>query len=68
VDGICDRCGGTLVQREDDRPATIEKRLDVYEAQTQPILAHYRGKVAMHEVNGELPVDEVTRFIELVLQ
>lgn len=68
VDGICDRCGGTLVQREDDRPATIEKRLDVYQAQTQPILAHYRGKVAIHEVNGELPVDEVTRFIELVLQ
>jgi adenylate kinase len=68
VDGICDKCGGTLVQREDDRPATIEKRLDVYEAQTQPILAHYRGKVAIHEVNGELPVDEVTRFIELVLQ
>jgi adenylate kinase len=68
VDGICDRCGGTLVQREDDKPATIEKRLDVYEAQTQPILVHYRGKVSIHEVNGELPVDEVTRFIERVLQ
>lgn len=68
VDGICDRCGGTLVQRDDDRPETIAKRLDVYEAQTQPILAHYRGIVAIHEVDGELPVDEVTRFIERVLQ
>ena len=68
VDGICDRCGGALVQREDDKPATIEKRLDVYEAQTQPILAHYRDKVSIYEVNGELPVDEVTRFIERVLQ
>lgn len=68
VDGICDRCGGALVQREDDKPATIERRLDVYEAQTQPILAHYRGKVSIYEVNGELPVDEVTRFIERVLQ
>jgi adenylate kinase len=68
VDGICDRCGGALVQREDDRPGTIAKRLDVYEAQTQPILAHYRGVVAIHEVDGEQPVDEVTRSIERVLQ
>lgn len=68
VDGVCDKCGGTLVQREDDQPATIARRLDVYEAQTQPILAHYRGRVAIHEVNGESPVDEVTRFIERVLQ
>jgi adenylate kinase len=68
VDGICDRCGGKLVQREDDRPETIAKRLDVYEAQTQPVLAHYRGAVPIHEVDGEQPVDEVTRFIERVLQ
>lgn len=67
VDGICDRCGGTLVQRDDDRAETIARRLDVYEAQTQPILAHYRGIVPVHEVNGELPVDEVARFIERVL-
>jgi len=68
VDGICDRCGGRLVQREDDRPETIAKRLDVYEALTQPVLAHYRGAVPIHEVDGEQPVDEVTRFIERVLQ
>ena len=68
VEGICDRCGGTLIQREDDRPETIAKRLDVYEAQTQPILDHYRGKVAIHEFDGEKPVDEVTKSIERVLQ
>lgn len=68
VDGICDRCGGGLVQREDDRPETIARRLDVYEAQTQPVLAHYRGTVPIHEVDGEQPVDEVTRFIERVLK
>jgi adenylate kinase len=67
VEGICDRCGGTLIQRDDDRPETIAKRLDVYEAQTQPILAHYRGKVAIHEVDGEQSVDEVTKSIERVL-
>jgi len=68
ADGVCDRCGGTLIQRDDDRPETIAKRLDVYEAQTQPILERYRGKVAIHELDGEQPVDEVTRSIERVLQ
>lgn len=67
VDGICDRCGGKLVQRDDDRAETIAARLDVYEAQTRPILAYYRGRVAMHEVDGALPVEEVTRAIERVL-
>jgi adenylate kinase len=55
------------VQREDDRPETIERRLGVYAAQTQPILAYYRGRVMMHELDGEMPVDEVTRTIERVL-
>jgi adenylate kinase len=68
TEGICDRCGGTLIQREDDRPETIAKRLDVYDAQTQPILDHYRGRVTIHEFDGEQPVDEVTRSIERVLQ
>lgn len=67
VEGVCDRCGGKLVQREDDRPGTISARLDVYEKQTRPILAYYRGRVAMHEIDGALPVDEVTRAIERVL-
>lgn len=67
VEGRCDKCGGSLVQREDDRPETIERRLGVYEAQTMPILAHYRGRVVVHELDGELPVDEVTRTIERAL-
>jgi adenylate kinase len=68
VEGVCDKCGGKLVQRDDDRAETIARRLDVYEAQTQPILEHYRGVVPMHEFDGEQPVDEVTRSIEHVLQ
>ncbi|HEU4366418.1 MAG TPA: adenylate kinase [Candidatus Krumholzibacteria bacterium] len=67
VEGVCDRCGGKLVQRDDDRPETISARLDVYEKQTRPILAYYRGRIAMHEIDGALPVDEVTRAIERVL-
>ncbi len=67
VEGVCDRCGGTLVQRDDDKPETIAARLDVYEKQTRPILEHYRGSVTLHEVDGAMPVDEVTRAIERVL-
>lgn len=64
VDGVCDKCGGKLVQREDDRPETIAKRLDVYEEQTRPILAHYQGRVTTHVIDGDLPVDDVTKAIE----
>lgn len=67
VEGVCDRCGGKLVQRDDDRPETIAKRLDVYETQTRPILDHYAGRVPVHAVDGALPVDEVTRAIERAL-
>ncbi|HXV14683.1 MAG TPA: adenylate kinase [Candidatus Krumholzibacteria bacterium] len=67
VDGVCDKCGGKVVQREDDRPETIAKRLDVYEAQTRPILAHYAGRVATHVIDGDLPVDDVTAEIERIV-
>lgn len=67
VDGVCDKCGGKVVQREDDRPETIAKRLDVYEAQTRPILAHYQGRVATHVIDGDLPVDDVTTAIERIV-
>jgi adenylate kinase len=64
AEGVCDRCGGKVVQREDDRPETIARRLDVYESQTRPILVHYQGRVKTHVIDGDLPVDEVTAAIE----
>lgn len=66
-DGVCDRCGGTLVQRDDDRPETIANRLDVYERQTRPILDYLEGRVAIHRIDGGAPVDDVTRAIEAAL-
>jgi adenylate kinase len=62
-DEVCDRCGGTLVQREDDREETIRQRLKVYEEQTAPLVAYYRkegllksspGTGSMGEVFGRL--------------
>ena len=44
VDGICDKCGGSLYQRLDDKPAVIKRRVQVYQEQTSPILQHYKEK------------------------
>jgi adenylate kinase len=44
VDGICDKCGGPLYQRSDDKPAVIKRRIQVYQEQTSPILQHYKEK------------------------
>jgi adenylate kinase len=67
-EGICDNCGTGLVHRKDDQPETIANRLDVYEDQTVPILEHYAGNVRLHRVNGNQPVDEVTKAIEQAVQ
>jgi adenylate kinase len=48
--GVCDRCGGPLIQREDDREETILRRLRVYEAETAPLLDYYRRKGKLREV------------------
>jgi adenylate kinase len=51
-EGICDRCGGTLYQREDDKEATIRTRLKEYERQTAPLVQYYRLKGALRSIQG----------------
>lgn len=58
-EGICDRCGGQLYQRDDDKEETIRKRLDVYEKQTSPLLEYYHNSSKLMEVPGDVPIDEV---------
>jgi adenylate kinase len=58
--GVCDVCGTGLVQRSDDEESTVRRRLEVYRAQTAPLLAYYESAgVPMHIVDGDRPVDEV---------
>jgi adenylate kinase len=59
-DGICDRCGGALIQRPDDTPEAIERRLETYFAQTEPLLAYYEARGLLTRVDGDRPIDEVT--------
>lgn len=61
--GRCDRCGGDLIQRDDDREETVRERLAVYARQTAPLVDYYRGRGLLVEVNGQQPPDAVMRAI-----
>lgn len=56
---VCPRCNGEMYQRDDDKPETIQKRLDTYEEQTAPLVAYYEAKGILLKVDGDRPVDEV---------
>lgn len=57
--GICDKCGGELYQRDDDNEATVANRLDVYEAQTQPLIDFYQVRGLLRQIDGDQPIDKV---------
>lgn len=65
---ICDACGGTLIQRPDDRAEIVEERLKVYTRQTEPVLAFYKTHPGFHKVNAAQPIDQVTADINKSLQ
>lgn len=64
---VCSRCGGTLIQRDDDKPATIRNRLDVYHRQTAPLIDYYRGKGTLRTVDGDQTPEKVFEAILVVL-
>lgn len=57
--GICDKCGGELFQRDDDKEETIKKRLDVYNAQTAPLFDYYKNKGILKSVAGTGSIDDI---------
>jgi len=67
VRGKCDKCGGELYQRPDDTAETVKKRLEVYFAETAPLIDYYARKGKLLEIDGEENVDEVTQRIVTVL-
>jgi len=68
IAGKCDKCGGELYQRPDDKPETVKKRLVVYFAETAPLITYYRRQGKLLEVEGEGGVEEVTRRIVSALR
>ncbi|UCD45659.1 MAG: adenylate kinase [Candidatus Bathyarchaeota archaeon] len=66
-EGICDECGGVLVQREDDKAKIIRHRLEVYEKQTFPILERYERVGKVRQMSGEIDIKEIPDEIRRVL-
>lgn len=64
---VCPRCDGEMYQRDDDKPETIQHRLDVYQTQTAPLVEYYKGHSILREVDGDRPVDEVYADVKALL-
>ena len=67
VEGVCDRCGESLILRDDDKPETVKKRLDVYHAQTQPLIDYYTSKNVLKSVDGTQDMEDVFQSIVDIL-
>lgn len=65
--GVCDTCGEDLVLRDDDKPETVQKRLNVYHEQTQPLIDYYTGQGVLKTVDGTKNLDEVFGDIVKIL-
>ena len=66
-EGICDTCGKELVLRDDDKPETVKKRLDVYHDQTQPLIDYYKKQNILKSVDGTQPMEKVFEDITNIL-
>jgi len=65
--GVCEECGGKLVQRDDDTREAVANRLDVFEENTAPVIDHYRDHEGFAEIDGERPPDDVWTDIERII-
>jgi len=68
VEDKCDKCGGELFQRDDDKEETIRKRLEVYKAQTEPLIDYYTKKGILKSVEGTGNIDEIFSNICAILE
>jgi len=66
-EGVCDECGGQLIQREDDNEESVTNRLDVFEAETAPVVEYYSDDEAVVEIDGEQTPDEVWADIKAAI-
>ena len=67
VAGICDECSTELIQREDDKAETVLKRLEVYHAQTKPLIAYYAKQGKVREIDGVGTVEDVRARVKKAL-
>ncbi|MBR3514816.1 MAG: adenylate kinase [Lachnospiraceae bacterium] len=66
-EGICDKCGAELILRDDDKEETVKNRLNIYHAQTQPLIDFYTNKGVLKTVDGTVDSAEVFAAIKVIL-
>ena len=64
---VCPKCGGELIQREDDKAETVAKRLQVYDSQTKPLIEFYEKVGVLKTLDAGKPIDEVFEKIVQIL-
>jgi adenylate kinase len=67
-EGVCDLCGGKLFHREDDKPETVKNRIEVYDAQTRPLIEYYKDAGTLTPLDGAKDVDVLFAEIEGLLR
>ena len=67
-EGICDECGGELYQRPDDTPETQKRRIEVYLELTSPLIAYYRNRCLLAEVDGEQTIEVVQQELQVAIE
>lgn len=65
-DGVCDEDGSALEQRKDDTEEALQKRLEIYHNETEPILQHYMPNNVVHTINGEQPIETVWENVQAI--
>ncbi len=67
VENVCDKCGGNLYQRNDDKEETVVNRLHAYHEQTEPLIEYYKKQGLYKEIDGLQPIDKVYADVKVSL-
>ena len=62
-EGVCDSCGGPVVQRDDDKPETVRGRLEVYHSETEPLKDYYKEKGILNVVDNQPTIEATTKVV-----
>ena len=68
VDGVCDKCSGSLYQRDDDKEETVKNRLKAYHSQTEPLIEYYKKQGVYLEIDGTQAIDKVYADVKASLE
>jgi adenylate kinase len=68
IEGVCDKCGGNLIQRKDDNPESVKVRFKYYQENTKELIDYLDNKGLLTKVNGERPIDEIAQNLRAIVE